>query len=41
MEAFYKMMYRMRRITATQIWVKVDTGELTKDQALRICGPRP
>ena len=35
MEAFYKMMYRMRRITATQIWVKVDT------QALRICGPRP
>lgn len=41
MEAFYKMMYRMHRITADQIWNKVDTGELTKEQALRICGPRP
>ena len=41
MEASYKMMYRMRRITANQIWDKVDDGELTKDQALRICGPRP
>lgn len=41
MEAFYKMMYRMKRISASQIWDKVDAGELTKDQALRICGPRP
>lgn len=41
MEAFYKLMYRMRRITASQIWDKVDSGELIKDQAVRICGPRP
>lgn len=41
MEAFYKMMYRMHRVTAKEIWGKVDSGELTKEQALRICGPRP
>ena len=28
-------------ITAAGVWEKVDEGELTKAQALRICGPRP
>lgn len=34
-------MYRMKKITAAGVWEKVDEGELTKAQALRICGPRP
>lgn len=31
----------MKKITAAGVWEKVDEGELTKAQALRICGPRP
>lgn len=38
---FYRTMYRMKKITAVGVWEKVDEGELTKAQALRICGPRP
>ena len=41
MEAFLKIIYRMHRITAQEIWDKVDNGELTNTQALHICGPRP
>lgn len=40
-EQFYRTMYRMKKITAVGVWEKVDEGELTKVQALRICGPRP
>lgn len=40
-EQFYRTMYRMKKITAVGVWEKVDEGELTKAQALRICGPRP
>ena len=40
-EQFYRTMYRMKKITAAGVWEKVDEGELTKAQALRICGPRP
>lgn len=40
-EQFYRTMYRMKKITASGVWEKVDEGELTKAQALRICGPRP
>ena len=29
------------RYHAAGVWEKVDEGELTKAQALRICGPRP
>lgn len=40
-EASTDAMYRMKKITAAGVWEKVDEGELTKAQALRICGPRP
>lgn len=40
-EQFYRTMYRMKKITAAGVWEKVDEGELTKAQALRICSPRP
>ena len=35
-EQFYRTMYRMKKITAAGVWEKVDEGELTKAQALRM-----
>lgn len=39
--AFIRNMYRMKRITAAQVWDYADKGEITSDEAVRICGPRP
>lgn len=36
-----KTMYRIRRITAAQVWEYADAGEITEAQAVSICGPRP
>lgn len=34
-------MYRLRRITAVDVWNYVYDGEITEAQAISICGPRP
>lgn len=39
---FIRCMYRMRRITAAQVWAYVGTENgITSDEAVKICGPRP
>ena len=39
--AFWKMMYKLGRVSAAQVWEQVDSGKLTELQATQICGPRP
>lgn len=36
-----KMQYRLRKITSAQVWACADTGKITPQQAVLICGPRP
>jgi len=36
-----KTMYRLHKITAAQVWGYADSGEITAEQAISICGPRP
>lgn len=36
-----KTKYRLRRITAIEVWAYVDSGTITESQAISICGPRP
>lgn len=38
---FIRNMYRMHRITAVQVWAYADKGDITSDEAVKICGPRP
>ena len=33
--------YRLRRITAAEVWAYADEGTITEDEAVRICGARP
>ena len=35
------MLYRMKRLTAAQVWAKADEGIITAEEAARICGARP
>lgn len=39
--SIWTLLYRMKKITAAQIWEKVDAGILSEEEALKICGPRP
>lgn len=39
--SIWALLYRMKRITAAQIWEKVDAGVIGAEEALKICGPRP
>ena len=39
--SIWLLLYRMKKITAAQIWEKVDAGVISAEVALRICGPRP
>lgn len=39
--SIWLLLYRMKKITATQIWEKVDAGAIGAEEALKICGPRP
>lgn len=39
--SIWALLYRMHKITAAQIWEKVDAGALTAEEAVKICGPRP
>ncbi len=42
MFALLKLRYKMRKITAAEVWYYVgkDPG-ITEEQAILICGPRP
>ncbi len=41
MYAFIKMRYRLHKITAAEVWMYVDDGTITAEQAVSICGARP
>lgn len=41
MYALIKLKYRMKKITAAQVWDYADEGQITEEQAATICGPRP
>lgn len=36
-----KMQYKLRKITAAQVWEYADAGTITEAQATTICGARP
>lgn len=35
-----KTLYNRHVITSEQVWAYANTGKITSEQALRICGPR-
>lgn len=39
--SIWLLLYRMKKITAAQIWEKADAGVISAEDALKICGPRP
>lgn len=39
--SFIRTMYRLKKITAAQVWGYVDSGAISEEQAASICGPRP
>ena len=39
--SIWLLLYRMKKITAAQIWEKVDAGLIDEAEAVKICGPRP
>ena len=41
MFAWIKMRYKLHKITAADVWAYADSGAITEEQALMICGPRP
>ena len=36
-----RMQYRLKKITAADVWAYADDGVITETQANSICGPRP
>jgi len=38
---FYRVQYKLRRISAERVWQAVDDEEITATEAAMICGPRP
>ena len=41
MYTIIKTRYKQGKITAAEVWAYVDTGKITHDQAVSICGARP
>lgn len=41
MYQFLRLQYRLKRITAADVWRHADDGDITEAQAAAICGPRP
>lgn len=41
MFALIRLKYRMKQITAVDVWAYADNGVITSSQAILICGPRP
>lgn len=39
--SIWLFLYRMKKITAAQIWEHVDSGAIGAEEAVKICGPRP
>ena len=39
--SIWLLLHRMKKITAAQIWEKVDADVISAEEALKICGPRP
>lgn len=39
--SIWLLLYRMKKITAAQIWEHVDSGAISAEEAVKICGPRP
>ena len=33
--------YRLGKISVEDVWAYVDEGVITREQAVKICGPRP
>jgi hypothetical protein len=38
---YIKLRYKMKKITAAEVWAYVDSGVLTEEEAEKICGARP
>lgn len=38
---FLRTAYRLRRITAAEVWAAADDGKITAQEAAKICGARP
>lgn len=38
---FIRAMYRLKKITAAEVWAYADAGDITEEEAAKICGPRP
>lgn len=38
---FIRLMYKMHKITAAEVWAYADSGDITEEEAAKICGPRP
>lgn len=36
-----RIQYKLRKITAADVWAYVDDGVITAQEAVLICGPRP
>ncbi len=36
---FIRNMYRLGKMTAEQVWAAVDKRQITRAQAIQICGP--
>lgn len=36
-----KAKYDLHKITAARVWEYCDAGDITEEEAARICGPRP
>lgn len=41
MVSLIRTLYRLHRITASEVWSKADSHAITEQDALSICGPRP
>lgn len=39
--SIWAILYRMKKVTAADIWAKVDAGAISEEEAIKICGPRP
>lgn len=39
--ALIKNMYKLKKITAKDVWAYTDAGDITEKEATAICGPRP
>ena len=41
MYKFIKLRYDLHKITASDVWAYADSGVITSEETIRICGARP